>query len=470
MKVRPLTLGPIVGATTPTSVRLWGRGEYEPTPAGPRRALGVARIRPKRPGGRYRPPVFFAMKPHFDMTGVAVLGELEPASLHEFQIGYVLSEDEPGESTPFEWDEANRSTFRTGTEDGSAPRSLVLGSCRYLLRLFSGWVLDTRGDKIFESILRQIDEDGLETDALLMVGDQIYADDMSFLFPDRLVDDFLKRYREAFGQPFVRELMSRVPTYMILDDHEIEDGWPAGATPADLRVKYPAAMHAYQIFQASHSPLFEVRGHAITGVPEKLWYRFRDGCCDFFVMDVRAERFLAERPEDRRLVSAGQMEALKSWLADGSGLAKLVVSSVPIFPETRGKENDHWAGFPHDRDEVLAHIVEHGIARVVFLSGDVHASMSAEIRTHAHPSGRETRIVSIVSSPFFWPYPDAPAHLFTLEGSLRAGNVTFELAEAGPVFSTDNFTRVTVHPDRVEVAVYARKGELLAPAKIHRFS
>ena len=101
-----------------------------------------------------------------------------------------------------------------------------------------------------------------------------------------------------------------------------------------------------------------------------------------------------------------------------------------------------------------------------FLSGDVHASVSAELRAGG---GSGTKLVSIVSSPFFWPYPGGPAGLFRLEGTIRAGDLTFELAEAGPVQSADNFTRVTVHPDRVEAEVFSRKGLPLGPPKVHRF-
>jgi len=299
-----------------------------------------------------------------------------------------------------------------------------------------------------------------------MLGDQIYADDLGFLFPDTLLDDYLERYREAFGQENIRRLMSRVPTYMMLDDHEIEDGWPRSASPKDLRVRYPAAIHAYLTYQASHSPLFAVKGHGIDGVSEKIWYRFHDGCCDFFVMDVRTERLFGEDGENLRIVSAAQMEALQSWLVDGSGRVKLVATSVPVFPEVRGKFYDHWSGFPSDRAELLRCIVENECERVVFLSGDVHASVSAELRAGG---GSGTKLVSIVSSPFFWPYPGGPAGLFRLEGTIRAGDLTFELAEAGPVQSADNFTRVTVHPDRVEAEVFSRKGLPLGPPKVHRF-
>ena len=56
-----------------------------------------------------------------------------------------------------------------------------------------------------------------------MCGDQIYADDLNVGFPAWQLEHYNLRYRVAFSQPFIRELMARVPTFMILDDHEIED-------------------------------------------------------------------------------------------------------------------------------------------------------------------------------------------------------------------------------------------------------
>ena len=462
MKVLPLSLGPIVGETTSTRVRLWGRAAYEATPEGPRRACGVARIRSANAHG-FSDPVFFKMNPNFDLTGVVVFDSLAPDTEHEYEIGYFFSD---AEAPDLDWSEVSRSRFRTGTGDSGASRSFVMGSCRYLPRLFGGAWLDSRGDRIFASILRQIEEERRPVDALLMLGDQIYADDLGFLFRDTLLDEYLERYRQAFGQENVRRLMSRVPTYLMLDDHEVQDGWPKSASPKDHRVRYPAAIHAYLTYQASHGPLFAVKGHGIDGIPEKLWYRFRDGCCDFFVMDVRTERRFGDEGENLHIVSAAQLDALKSWLVDGSGRVKLVATSVPLFPEVLGKLQDHWSGFASDRAELLRFLVENECERVVFLSGDVHASVSAELRA---VGGSGTKLVSIVSSPFFWPYPGGPAALVRLGGTIRAGDLTFELAEAGPVQTADNFTRVSVHPDRVEVEVFSRKGLPLGPSKVHRF-
>jgi hypothetical protein len=60
MNVQPLTVGPILGATTGDTARVWGRAALEITGEGPRRAFGVARIRPGS-SSHFRQPVFFKL-------------------------------------------------------------------------------------------------------------------------------------------------------------------------------------------------------------------------------------------------------------------------------------------------------------------------------------------------------------------------------------------------------------------------
>ena len=459
MKVRPLTVGPILGETTGRTARIWGRGEFEQIRSGPRRCFGVARIR--EDGRRYRSPIFFKMNPNFDMTGIAVFGRLKPETEYHYQMGWFNSDREPEEledKLDLDWDRIDSQAFTTASENNSAARSFVFGSCRYLLRLFGGSWFDSRGDKTFRSILRQVNAD-VRTDGLLMIGDQIYADDLNFLAPDKSLDEYNSRYRTVFSQRYVRELMSRVPTYMTLDDHEIEDQWPAKASMRDWMVKYPAAIHAYQTYQASHSPLFELSGTRITGTPRKWWYTYRDGCCDFFVTDTRTERYLEGKPEEKKIVSDEQLEALKTWLDDGSGRVKFVVSAVPVFPEVIADNKDKWGGFPQQRSELLDFIRLNDIRKVVFLSGDVHSSMSVElVSPEAKPS---FKMISVISSAYFWPYPHTFKRAFKLSGSFKSTitGATYQVQNAGKFVPTDNFTRVTADLDKVKIEVFTRKGD-----------
>jgi hypothetical protein len=78
-------------------------------------------------------------------------------------------------------------------------------------------------------------------DALLMIGDQVYADEVGPLTrtfieerrdtsvpPGHEVKDFTEYcflYRETWSEPSVRWLLSVLPSMMIFDDHDVHDDW-----------------------------------------------------------------------------------------------------------------------------------------------------------------------------------------------------------------------------------------------------
>ena len=471
MKVHPFSVGPILGYVEPTRARIFGRAELEwidedAKEAGPRRCFGVVQVK-SATDPDFGAPIFFKTLPHFDLTGVGILTGLESDTEYEYQAGWIFADgelDDPTGGEPLEWDnDVPSHVFRTATSVADAPRSFVFGSCRYLLRLFGGFVFEGRGDKTFKSVLKQIAE-GDRTDALIMLGDQIYADDLNFVGPDSQVDEYLKRYRAAFSQKYLGALMASVPTYMTLDDHEIEDNWPHKADAKDLQVKYPAAIHAYSIYQMSHSPLGVLNdsGTALAGVPNHFWYEFSDGCCDFFVLDARTER-----RDQTEIVSQEQMGELKSWLARGKKRVKVIISSVPMFPDFVDPSADKWSGFLAQRDELLNYVHDKKIRRVVTLSGDVHTSMSVELVSEVDPN---FRIISVVSSPFYWPYPHPSRRDFQLEGRLLSRSpYGYKLTGGSKPVTNENFTRLTMSLEGVEVSVFGRKGGQIDGTRTYPF-
>ena len=459
--IHPLSVGPIVGHTDTDHVRIWGRAEHEPEASGrPRRTFGIARLR-ERGQSTYESPIFFKMNPNFDISGIVIFHGLTSDSTYEYQIGYFYSDKELYELSPnsdWNWHYASEGECRTTHTDPNQDRSVVFGSCRYLLKLFGGTWFDSRGDKTFRSINRQI-EKGKTVDKFLMIGDQIYADDLNFVDPDKHVDEFLARYRDAFTQPHIRQLMSRVSTNMTLDDHEIEDNWPSNANCRDKMRKYPAAMHAYQIYQVSHSSLIPLdKNGRMAGTPTHFYYTFKDGCCDFFVTDTRTERNV----EEKEMLSEEQLHALLDWLGDDSGLVKLVATSVPFFPDTKKGGEDKWKGFQYQRDEIIQFIKKHNIEKVVFLSGDVHCSFAAELDISDDGEPKHC-IHSVVSSAFYWPYPHMKRKEFKLSGHIASEHhhQAYRLTRVSKVYSGDNFTRMRISQKDLEVEVYERKGDLV---------
>ena len=459
MIIQKLSVGPIVGHASVDHVRIWGRGDYQKTHGQLRPCFVVARIREKH--HHFREPILSPMNPNFDMSCVVIFDDLKPNTKYEYQMGYVFAETPPNQpQNTWDWQEASQGEVTTASDDRQAPRELIFGSCRYLLRLFNNYWYDNRGDKTFRSILQQIDN-GHPIDKFLMIGDQIYADDLASVSPDHHIDAYLQRYRAAFSQPYIQQLMSRVSTYMTLDDHEIEDNWPQNTTHKEWITKYPAAIHAYQIYQASHSPLFSLKGRRLGSIKnEGYYYQFYDGCCDFFVTDTRTERELTKDTKKRKIISETQMEALLHWINDGSAMVKLIVSSVPFFPDYQELNEDKWSGFLTQRDRIIHSIYKADLRTVVFLSGDPHCSVAATLSVGTSTTPKT--IYSIISSPFYWPYYHNHSKLFQLKGCLASlsNDAAYKLTDTRYVFGGDNFTRLRISPNHIEAKVYERKGEL----------
>ena len=73
---------------------------------------------------------------------------------------------------------------------------------------------------------------------------------------------------------------------------------------------------------------------------------------------------------------------------------------------------------------------------------------------------------SVISSSFFWPYPQGQAESFKLSGVLaQSGSSTYDVSHTSPVHSTDNFTRVTASLDDLMIEFFTRKGKHLSTEK-----
>ena len=91
-------------------------------------------------------------------------------------------------------------------------------------------------------------------EALILLGDQVYADEVSpdvreFIRsrrdpevpPGETVADFeeyTRLYWESWGEPYMRWLLSTVPSSMIFDDHDVHDDWNTSKTwVTDIRAQ-----------------------------------------------------------------------------------------------------------------------------------------------------------------------------------------------------------------------------------------
>jgi alkaline phosphatase D len=453
------TVGPITGHTTTKDVRIFIRGDNQDN----KRVFAGVRCR-KAGIEKWSNSQFMLLQPQHDMSGVLTLSDLEPDCEYEYQAGW-LSPMNPVHTVdtvvelPLQWPKAMY-RFRTRTGAPAQPRAFIVGSCRYL-RVTAGIPsLPLLGDRIFAAINRVSNDASLPISAMVMTGDQIYVDDLNVIAPDREYKDILKKYRIAFSQPSIQQLMSNTSTYMILDDHEIEDNWPAKAAKSDDAL-YRNALDAYNLYQASHSPVYSLTANGLVDRQSRLhyWYQFSDSDVEWFVTDSRTRRNLSA--EDRRILDKEQEQALLDWLVNSTARVKFVVTSVMFYPDRKLHGDDAWKAFPEQRLRLLETIRTRRIKNVVFISGDVHGSLTARL---SHSEDPDFEVHTIVSSPLcnskLLPY--AKASTFILDQPLvrtAAGDYRHELTSA--VISQDNFAHLVVEADQVRVNYHDRDGKPL---------
>ncbi len=535
--LRKPSLGPIVGHTTHESCRLWIAASNPDNAVEKesevRRTLGVIGVVKQDNTVDPDSLAYFRLHRGHNRTGIFTLGteiglfkaaqggaeavpyRLTPATQYKVRLSTLTVDDAfdndydvPDKTLvgrlphpknwvdvlnrmPDAYVEAEFRTFSVPAANGKPKTGLsfLVGSCRYPGLLWKR----KASDRVFGPMLR---DHGKDIRFSLMIGDQIYAD-MFNKIPLCLADtyeEFQERYTTAFGSRNMREFLRHIPTYMTLDDHEIEDNWTQDRINKDRkkRVLFNIAIDAYLSYQWSHGPR---SWDNCVPLPEKkklsavqealhnpqtplLYYDFLCEGYPFFVLDTRTQRFQDEQEglHDNHLLGRpaqhptepGQLERLIHWLqaqqAARGNTPKFIASSSVFVPNTvistregfKNKEDsDSWPGFPNTRRAILDCIVEHHIQNVIFLSGDVHCSNVAKMTFNGGPSN-EITAYCLTSSAFYWPFPFAdgnPAD-YVHDSSDPKNRDTFDLSEGNGTMDytawgftqCDNFCRIDIDP------------------------
>ncbi|MGH7819791.1 MAG: alkaline phosphatase D family protein [Candidatus Binatia bacterium] len=552
-------LGPIVGHTSSSTCRIWIRAgdphDQGAELASGRRTLGVAAVCEENGNPIQAPEVYyFRLHREFDRTGtlnfgdeVGIVPDWDPATRrgkkkrpvslkadtrYAAVVGTLTIDDPFGDDETVTDDylaqrlpdpnnlrsdllkllEKDRNScvadFRTFPDTGpkkTGPLSFIVGSCRYPGLLWKA----KEADRIFGPLYREaLGEEGKPkrrpVEFTIMVGDQIYADMLNRHVPVGLADtfeEFQERYLTAFGSPNMRALLRRVPTYMILDDHEIEDNWTQDRIfKAESRRVFNVAISAYMSYQWSHGPRTFGR---------RLYYSFECGGYPFFVLDTRTQRFIddvEESLEDNHMLGkpsmAGeepsQLERLILWLCErqkkDGDVPKFIASSSVFVPNPMSartgrkgppqltetdpamvrwmQDSDSWPAFPRTRRAILRAILDNGIQNVVFLSGDIHSSNVAEMRFRGAAAAAKLRAFSITSSAFYWPFffadgdPSGYVHDSTKKDQLDTFPISQKETmdyEAWNFTQEDNYCRIDVDPSTATITVrpYDTEGNLI---------
>ena len=480
--IHNLKMGPMIGHTTPSRFRVWGRVENAEA------KLGVIRYRPVNADAPFEATSFDFFQ-SLDGIGVVDINAydkkaLNADQLYEFEIGWTAKGVDLG---ALNWRtdgtdiRALAGHARTYPAAGK-PISFLFGSCRDPIPP------GDQGESTFESMCEILaNHSGSSPQFCLMLGDQIYSDHMRRPVDKDInavpLQHYLAKYRRAFSLPRFAELTRQCPTYMMLDDHEIQNNWTLQKFMDDLQIQDPLlrkfnmptlenGLQAYLAYQESLGPCvtpIEIHdlaqsanvGSALTSAAH--YFKFDCGNSSFFVLDTRGESKVPRSKNQavgiHALLSEVQMNALKNWLSNDISDIKFIASGIPLCPDTQGpmgEPSDKWAAGAAQRKEILDFIWDQKIKGVVFLGGDVHVSYAAKI---TRDTDETMCAYVIVSSAFNWVLPGLQWFHFAW-GPIKVGsnNTGYQCSPLIPtptnIITRNNFALVKTASDSIELVFH----------------
>src|SRR5919107_855771 len=222
-----LVLGPLLRYTGAHDATIWVETD------------GPCEVQVTVDGMGHRARTFSVEGHHYALV---LIRDLEPGSYYEYSVALDGEQVWPEESYPFP-----PPAIRTIAPDGTL--DLAFGSCRIFApheppyTLKRGLTKGRYGRDALYTLALKMRREPHETwpDALLLLGDQIYADEVSagtrdFIRSRRDPDEppgeevadfeeYTHLYWDSWKDPAIRWLLSTVPSAMIFDDHDVNDDW-----------------------------------------------------------------------------------------------------------------------------------------------------------------------------------------------------------------------------------------------------
>ena len=419
--------GPMLGAVTDTSARVWIRTAEATT----FEVIATANDEHHTASG-----VTTADR---DFTGIATLEGLSPDTAYSYQVRLTAPSEPRVKPQPGQSSEPSGSSQRSplGQSSASSQPSQSSGTSQssqspplqppaspsHTLRTapspgtpgtftiaFGGCAGYTpQNERMWDTIA------GHAPHAFLILGDNVYID-----LPEQPGPFHDYTYYQRQSRPEFRRLVSATPLYAIWDDHDaaVDDIWlgPYVDRPA---WKQPMV----DLFRRNwNNPAYGSESHP--GV----WFGFSLGDVDFFLLDGRAYR---TNPFDDDPTMLGPEQ--KAWLLESLGASeatfKVIASPVAWADGAKPGSRDTWSGYPEEREEIFRFIEENDVTGVVLLSSDRHRSEAWAIEResgyafHDLLSGQLTNIHT---------HPVEPGALFSYNLKDSFGLLTFETAREEP--------------------------------------
>jgi len=353
----------------------------------------------------------------------------------------------------------------TADEQARPGVSFLASSCRW-----PGMAFERRAiDALAGDMEQHIDHATAPVQALLLLGDQIYADATANIAETTERDERgAQRYRESWGSAATRQLFSRLPVWLVVDDHEFDDNLDgaAHATADSLHGQrffsgfLAAAAYQSRFHRRQEQPRLSMTPQGWK-VEHGLWHTFEVGGIPAFAADTRTERTPRTLRNWREVPIMGeaQMQAIEAWLlAHPKGPKLLCSGSVFALPENRFVAEpatciaaDNWLGYPASWRRLVRFIVDNDIEGLIFVAGDYHLSALVELELSSQ--GKSAKALNLVCSAWnaSLPFANAQPSDFTFDEPVRAPGSDADAAVASTArfasAALRQFSKITVTQD-----------------------
>lgn len=349
-----LLQGPMLGAVTDRSARFWVRTLKE----------SKVEIRIGIPGAFHRAVSSGSSRSEAvkDFTAVVAVEDLDPNTEYVYKM---LVDGRMIPSQP-EW----RFTTFPNNETEETVR-VAFGGCAQYYPPY---------ERMWDAIQVR------RPDAFLILGDNVYID-----LPQTVGPFHDYTYYQRQSRPEFRRLVAGTPIYAIWDDHD------AGIDDVFLGVytdKPAWKPQFFDLFRRNWNNPFYGQEPERPGV----WFNFRVGSAEFFMLDGRyyRENFLEPNPS---MLGPEQKQWLFNALGKSTATFKLIVSPVAFSDDAKIDDDvlpsdgeypflakDVWSGFPGERQEIYDYLADNRISGVVLLSADRHrADLRINHRRRGYP-------------------------------------------------------------------------------------
>ncbi len=328
--------------------------------------------------------------------------------------------------------QSDRDLFDGVIPDLPTPQSngthFALGSCQYP----GGLVDEAVAYTSYRDLAQRLGADDGSPRFVVLTGDQVYTDATAGVFDPSMADGrYTLPYKRWLRSRAVRTSLRQAHSFMLLDDHEIENDWEQLNT-GDV---FDEAIGSYAKYQR------------VGAWSTQLYFNFVFDDFRFFMLDTRTRR---ESRDLTNIDSADfldgqgfgtQLADLIDWLPgspvpDNADRPIFIASPSMLLPRHReatrwnarasALHSDGWDGYPASLHKVLVAVARSSAEHVIFLSGDEHIGCIATITIKDLSDNSEKTIHSIHTPGLYTPYtfinsgamdwrPDT-GHKFTVGG------------------------------------------------------